>query len=130
MRGGRQLIDPDEIMSQPMRLSALLKIFAARDFEQDMCTIFTARENTRAVDYPICTVDDPVLVDDNLQETLPAYATDHGLDMFCHVYDVVDTIANTYEQQPDADMDTLLKNLDYFLMHDTWMDLDGDSPTL
>jgi len=108
-----------------MRLSELLRILSSGVFERDMCTILTKVPDARAVDDPICVVDDPVLVDNDNLETLPAYAAAEGLDRFCLIFDAVDTIDNTREQRPGADMATVLVNLDYYLRHDTWMDLDG-----
>lgn len=119
------ILDPEEVMRRPMRLSELLRILSSGVFERDMCTILTKVPDARAVDDPICVVDDPVLVDNDNLETLPAYAAAEGLDRFCLIFDAVDTIDNTREQRPGADMATVLVNLDYYLRHDTWMDLDG-----
>lgn len=124
------LLDPCEIIRRPMRLSELLNILASGVFERDMCAIFTEVPDARAVDDPMCVVDDPVQINDDAQEIMPAYATAEGLDLFCLVYVAIDTIYNTSEQQPDAGMDTLLMNIDHYLAHDTWMDLQEGTPTL
>lgn len=123
----RTRLDSNGIMRRPMRLSELLRILDSGFFEEDMCTISKQPAHARAVDDPMCVVDDPIRIGPDHQETMPAYASAEGFVLFCHVFDAVDTIANTTEQQPNAGIDTVLMNLDHYLAHDTWMDLDQDT---
>lgn len=127
MTADRPVIDPDTIMRRSMPLSELLAILRAGTFESDLCTVFTETRDARAIDDPTCVVDEPVEVADDYEEILPSYATGLGLDRFCLVCDLIDTVDNTIEQRPDADTGVLLANLDHYLAHDTWLDLADDA---
>ncbi|MBM7367513.1 hypothetical protein [Gordonia hydrophobica] len=115
----------DEAGHSPMPLSRLLTILSTGRIEDEAYTVFTAAENARAVDDPICVLDGPVDVDlEKLVEIMPPYVVAEGLVTFCHASDAVDTIHNTRGQRPDAPMELILANLDYYLLRDTWMDLE------
>lgn len=116
--------DDADAIRRPMPLSRLLGILATGRIEDELYTVFTAGPEARAVDDPICVLDGPVLVNDDLEEILPAYVVAEGLSQFCHASDAVDTIENTRGQQPGATMELILANLDFYLQRDTWMDLE------
>lgn len=71
----------------------------------------------------ICWISQQVDVDDHFKEIFPPFVETKGLFLYCTGLDLYAVICNMLEQKPTANCEDILRGLNYFAVHDSYISL-------
>ena len=119
-------------LRHPYTLAELITI-AAAEYKNGGATrgsfeyanLFAAPDAPIAADT-VCLLDEPLddgtFDEDDNPEGYSDFVFDNGLELLYYGQQFADAVANTLHQKSDAATEDIVRNLDYYAQHDTYLD--------